>query len=396
MESDWYLECFPKTRPDQSKNTQAEFLTTCKGYRLATSVGGTLTGRGGNVLIIDDPHKADEAQSDTKREATIAWFTNTAISRLDNKKEDTIILIQQRLHEDDLAGRMIESGGWTHLNLPAIAEEYEQIPIGSGIFHYRKPGEVLQLDREPIEVLDQIKASMGSYNFAAQYQQRPAPSGGGIVKWDWFREYESIPDMVPGDMIVQSWDPACKAGEMNDWSVCTTWLCHGNHMYLLDVFRKRLEFPELYHSVIAQASKWHAHLVIVENMNAGIALIQQLRAETKLNLRWITPKGDKATRMVGESMAIEGGRVLVPREASWLADFRHEVVHFPNGKHDDQVDSMSQFLLWARLRGPLREAHLFPQGYDGNNEGGGSCRVTLVSAEPPSLTIDDIFTRSPW
>jgi predicted phage terminase large subunit-like protein len=387
MESDWYRYCFPLTRPGPAKNTQAEFQTTQKGYRLATSVGGTLTGRGGNLLIIDDPHKADEAQSDAKRQATIEWFTNTAISRLDNKKEDVIILIQQRHHEDDLAGRMIESEGWTHLNLPAIAEENEQVPIGDGRFHYRKAGDILQPEREPSEVLDSIKSSMGSYNFAAQYQQRPAPAGGGIVKWEWFLEYDRIPDMVAGDMIVESWDTACKAAETNDWSVCTTWLCHGGRMYLLDVFRKRLEFPELYHSVKALAAKWRANLVIIENMNAGTSLIQQLQRENRLNLRWTTPKGDKATRMLGESTAIEGGRVLIPRQAHWLADFRHEVVHFPNGKHDDQVDSLSQFLYWARMRGPSRKAHLVHRGGSGNNGKGG---VTLLGSSP-QLTVDDLF-----
>jgi predicted phage terminase large subunit-like protein len=392
MESDWYRNSFPKTRPDPSRNTQAEFLTTCKGFRLATSVGGTLTGRGGNLLILDDPHKADEAQSDSKREATIAWFTNTAISRLDNKKEDAIILIQQRLHEDDLAGRLLDAGGWVHLNLPAIAEDNEEIPIGDGRHHYRKAGEALQPEREPLEVLEAIKATMGSYNFAAQYQQRPAPAGGGIVKWEWFNEYDHLPDTVSGDLIVQSWDPACKAGAMNDWSVCTTWLCHAGRMYLLDVFRKRLEFPELYYSVKSLAAKWRADLVIIENANAGTALIQQLQRETRLNFRWIAPKGEKVTRMRTENIPIEAGRVLIPREAPWLADFRHEIVHFPNGKYDDQVDSLSQFLLWARVRDPAREAQVVPKIWDHPGAAGGST-VTLITS-PPDLTVDDLFTMT--
>lgn len=390
MESDWYRQCFPYTRPNPVKNTQAEIQTTHKGYRLATSVGGSLTGRGGNLLIIDDPHKADEAQSDTRREAVIDWFLNTVISRLDNKKDDVIILIMQRLHEFDLAGHQLDASGWTHLNLPAIAEITRDIEVGNGRLYSWKAGDALQPKREPIEVLESLRASMGSYVFAAQYLQRPAPAGGGMIKWEWFRRYKSTPDRVMGDLVVQSWDTANKAGEDNDWSVCTTWLCRDRTMYLLDVFRRRLEFPALYHIVRKLAASWQAGLVIIENANAGTALIQQLQRDTSLILRWHTPKLDKATRMLAESPALEQGRVLIPGDAPWLDDFHREVVQFPKGRYDDQVDSLSQFLFWARTRGPSDMRYL-----PFSNRRGSGSTVTLVESRP-SLTINDIFNLPVW
>jgi hypothetical protein len=137
MASPWYRDAFLRTRLHPEKNSIGEFMTTRQGYRLSTSVGGTLTGRGGNLVIIDDPHKADEANSDIRREATKEWFRSTLVSRLDNKKEDRIIVIQQRLHEDDLAGTLLESGDWVHLNLRAIAEEDESILIGKNKYYNR-------------------------------------------------------------------------------------------------------------------------------------------------------------------------------------------------------------------------------------------------------------------
>ena len=353
MESDWYRRCFPQADLNPNKNTQHEFMTRKLGYRLATSVGGTLTGRGGNIIIVDDPHKSDEVESDVKRERVINWFRNTLVSRLNDKKKDVIIVIQQRLHEEDLAGYLLEKDGWTHLNLPAIAEEAESILVGEEKYHHRKEGDALHPDKEPIEALMQMKEDTGTYAFAAQYQQRPAPLGGGMVKWEWFKTYDKGElYQKPGELIVQSWDTASKAGEMNDWSVCTTWLVKQNRYYLLHILRERLEFPALKNAVIANAERWSADLILVEAMNAGIPLIQELKIHTDFNIYPVQPKDDKPTRMMAESPAIEAGKVYVPKEADWLATFQREVVLFPMTKFDDQIDSLSQFLRWVRRREP--------------------------------------------
>ena len=195
-------------------------------------MGGTLTGRGGNIVIIDDPIKPEDAISDVKRSAVNEWFDRTLYSRLDNKRDDVIILIMQRLHIEDLAGYVLQKEPWVHLNLPAIAEVEQRITIGPDEnLHPPTRREVLHPAREPKEVLDRLRVSLGGFNFSAQYQQCPVPLEGEIIKWEWFRIYDELHRRVnPSDRIVQSWDTASKAEEINDFSVCTTWLMSGQRL----------------------------------------------------------------------------------------------------------------------------------------------------------------------
>src|SRR5262249_51057292 len=150
-------------------------------------------------------------------------------SRLDDKRQGVIIMVMQRLHQEGLAGHITGQEQWVHLNLPAIAECNEQIALGPNQTHYRRAGEFLHPEREPREVLHRTKIVLGSSNFSAQYQQNPLPVDGDIVHWSWFETYNALPSVQPGDDIVQSWDTAYKAGEWNDYSVCTTWHIRGNH-----------------------------------------------------------------------------------------------------------------------------------------------------------------------
>ena len=184
MSSVWYRNLF-RTRLSPEKQAVGEFETTGKGFRLALSVGGSLTGRGGQMIIIDDPLKPEEALSDSQRRRANDWFDNTVYSRLDNKKTGCIIIIMQRLHEDDLVGHVIGKEPWDVLRLPAIAEQDEQHliqgPRGACPVT-RRVDEVLHAAREPRAVLDTIRANLGEYSFAGQYQQAPAPLGGGMIR----------------------------------------------------------------------------------------------------------------------------------------------------------------------------------------------------------------------
>ena len=186
MRSPLYRRLFPGTRISAAKDTELEVMTTARGFRYATSVGGTLTGRGGNLLILDDPLNAQDAHSERARESLKQWYANTLLSRLDNKADDAIIVVTQRLHVDDLVGHLLEEGGWTELSLPAIAEVEQVVPLGPDRYHYRKVGELLHPEREPAWALENLKRTMGSIDFAAQYQQQPVPPGGNLIKWDWF------------------------------------------------------------------------------------------------------------------------------------------------------------------------------------------------------------------
>src|SRR6188474_1520130 len=143
------------TDPSTVKDTETEVMTTARGSRLATSVGGTLTGRGGNLLIIDDPLKPQDAHSQSARDSLKQWYSNTLLSRLDHKTDGAIIVVMQRLHPDDLVAHLLEQDGWTHLNLPAIAEEDALIPLGANRYHRRSTGDLLHPDRESQSALDE-------------------------------------------------------------------------------------------------------------------------------------------------------------------------------------------------------------------------------------------------
>ena len=352
MSSQWYRTAFPGAVLSRERNAELDFMTTRRGYRLSTSVGGSLTGRGGNVVIVDDPMKPDEAMSDTRRASACEWFDNTVYSRLDDKQTDVIIIIMQRLHLEDLVGHVLATGEpWVHLSLPAIAEFDQAISIGQGRTYYRPVGELLHPEREPLHILEEMKRSIGSFHFAAQYQQSPVPIEGELMRWEWFQRYETAPARVHHNQVVQSWDTASKAGELNDYSVCTTWLIQNQTFYLLDVFRDRLLYPSLRRAVIDQARRYRPAAVLIEDKASGMALAQDFRPGDLGGAGMpipIEPEADKITRAAAQSIAIESGQVFIPAKADWLEDLRTELVQFPYGKFDDQIDSMSQFLRWAR------------------------------------------------
>jgi predicted phage terminase large subunit-like protein len=352
VESDWYRRIFPYTRISREKNTELDFVTTRQGFRYSTSVGGTLTGRGGDIVIIDDPLKAEDALSNAKRSAANDWYERTLYSRLDDKREGVIIVVMQRVHVEDLAGHLLSKEKWVHLNLPAIAEVEQKIEVGPRKFYTRRVGEVLHEAREPREVLDQTKIVLGNFNFSSQYQQCPIPAEGEIVKWEWFERYDELPPRAPGDTIVQSWDTASKAEELSDYSVCSTWQIKNSDYYLIEIVRQKLAYPELRRLVVEQARRFQTNSIIIEDKGSGISLIQDLRGADEGVPYPIafTPEADKVTRMSTQSAKIEARHVFLPRRAEWLEDLRTELLQFPHGRHDDQIDSISQFLNWIDQR----------------------------------------------
>jgi predicted phage terminase large subunit-like protein len=347
MTSPVYHMLFPGTQ--LSAMRKPEFITSHGGVRFATSVGGSLTGRGADLFIIDYPLKPDEALSDVQRQAANDWFDHTLFSRLNDKLNGCIIVIMQRLHENDFVGHLIEQGGWRHVSFPAIAEQDEvhevETPFGKKTF-LRKEGEALHPEREPIEFLENLRVQIGEYNFAGQYQQSPAPLGGGLVKRDWLQTYTDMPDRF--SLILQSWDCANKATELSDYSVCTTWGLHAKKLYLLDVYRKRLEYPELKRAVREQAERHNSCHIIIEDKASGTQLIQDLKRENLRGLKAYAPKFDKVVRLHTASDLIENGTVYLPDSAPWLTGYIHELTMFPNGKYDDQVDSTSQAIDWYK------------------------------------------------
>lgn len=343
-----YQAIFPRTRISAVKDTEAEFMTGARGYRLATSVGGTLTGRGGDLIILDDPLKPQDAQSESARESLKHWYSHTLLSRLDNKSEGAIIIVMQRLHPDDLVGHVLEQRGWTHLNLPAIAEDTSLIALSADRSHRRMIGDLLHPERENQVALDELKAAMGSMEFAAQYQQAPVPVGGNLIRWQWFKFYQSKPTPRPGDKLIVSWDTAQSSQQLADYSACVVLLVRKETVYVLDVLRARLEYPELKRAVLETHNRWRrtgcsSYALLIERKGSGLSLIQDL-ARQNIHAIGIHPEGDKIMRMAAQTSPIEAGAVHLPMSASWLDDFKKEILSFPKSRHDDQVDALSQAL----------------------------------------------------
>ncbi|MDR2760288.1 MAG: phage terminase large subunit [Rickettsiales bacterium] len=354
MESDFFKEVFSDCILSAKQNEKYKFATTKNGFRFAASVGGTLTGEGGDILIVDDPHNPQQALSKVYREKVLQWFSNTFSSRLNDKKTGAIIIVMQRLHSGDLSGYLLNKGGWTHLNLQAINEEEKILSVGNFI----KPlgrGELLFSEREGREELEKIKIDMGIYNFNAQYQQKPMVAENGMIRREWLKKYDGN---INFDNIYLSFDTAVKAGDNNDYTVCTVWGDFDNKYYLVDVMRKRLEYPELKKETMRLVESYNPAAALIEDRASGQSLAQDLKRESSANIIPIKVNRDKITRFASVTPFFESGKIFIRENSEWLYDYEYELLTFPASEHDDQVDSTSQFLNWARERGVGRRINI--------------------------------------
>jgi predicted phage terminase large subunit-like protein len=326
-----------------------EWALTNGSEYLACGILASITGARAHFIFIDDPTRGrEQADSPTMRDKTWAAYQDDLLTRL--IPGGSVALVSTRWHEDDLAGRILpknyegESGLiecrdgklWEVLCLPACCERDDD-PLG------RKPGEYLWP-----EWFDQGHWAIfraQSRAWASLFQQRPRPDEGGIFQAAWFKRYGTAP--VEG-IVVQSWDTANKQKQDNAPSVCTTWLITRSAYYLLHVYRQRLEYPALKRAVISQALRYNPSAILIEDKASGQSLIQDLRDEQTLPIIAIEPDGDKLTRARRCSGVVEAGLVHVPSEAAWLPEFEGEVFAFPLSTFADQIDSLTQFLNWAR------------------------------------------------
>ena len=309
---------------------------------IAAGVGGGITGEGADLLIIDDPIKnQEEANSDTIRDSIWQWYITTALTRL--QPDSSKIIIMTRWHTDDLVGRLLrvahndpKADQWEILHFPSI-----------------KNGLALWPDKFPLEYLEKVRAGQiddpdfqgaGSRAFESLYQGNPTAAEGNIFKREWWKYYKERPVFK---RIIHSWDTAFKSKTENDYSVCTAWGIAENGYYLLDCWRQKVEFPELKRTVISLHTRDHANAVLVEDKASGQSLIQELRRNTVLPIIAIGDKehpleGDKVARANFITPTIEVGKVYLPESATWLHNFLEELSAFPNGEHDDIVDSVTQ------------------------------------------------------
>ena len=340
-----YRATFPAMRLD--RDTDREIVTTKRGKRIATSIDGTLTGLGGNLIVIDDPLKLGDAMSEAVRARVIEWYRSTLLSRGDDKTAARIVLVMQRVHQDDLAGYLQEQGGFEVLNLPAIAQRNETYELGDGRLYTRQKGELLHPEHEPAHVLAELKREMGPIAFSAQYQQSPIPPGGTIIKRKWLTPYDNV-GREPDDSIIMSWDIALSEAETGDYSACVVLLRRNEVFYILEVVRGRFPFNALKRKVMEVKQRYGSSTLLIEDSPISRGLIQSLD-EQSINVTKYKPDTDKRARVIAQSDLFAGGSVRFPRRAGWLEEFTAELLAFP-GRHDDQVDALTQGLAWGRDR----------------------------------------------
>jgi predicted phage terminase large subunit-like protein len=363
MQSRFYQALFP-TRLSEERQAVEEFKTTAGGARRAVSWGGAILGRGADFIVIDDPIKPEDANSEARRNAVNEAFHTSIAPRL-NKESAAIILIMQRLHANDLSAFVQKSEHWEVLAVPALAERDEVYKIRTpyGGRTVRRPeGQALQPKRFSASFLKGKREGQGARTFDAQYQQKPHGAESAIIQREWLAWYDDNTKPSEFNTILQSWDTATKPAEGNSYNVCTTWGIRENRFYLLDVLRERLGFRELKLKAISLANIHKPTTIVIEEQSSGSPLMSELEAKG-FPVQPIPPgSASKAERLYARSNIFENGRVLLPRKASWLDVYVDEITTFPDSDFSDQVDSTTQALSWdtssSRFTNALRTIEL--------------------------------------
>lgn len=343
LKSEWYRKLFPQTRIAPGGDRQDEIITTMHGRCLSISVGGRVTGSGADFLILDDIMKADEANSEAVRAAMKNWIDSAATQRLNPLGIGAIISIQQRLHEDDLPAYLRDKG-YACLCLPAIAQRDIVIDIAPGRTYLFRRNEVLCPELVSREQLEQKRLESGRQVFSAQYLQEPVALEGNLIQLEHFRRFECEILRHQFEKVFISWDSATSSSPTADWSVGTVWGHLAGRLFLVEIYRQRVEYFELKRAVIAMQRKWRADRVLMEDANAGTGLIQEFRKSGPFPLIRCRPTIGKELRLIAQTGQIEEGRVYLPAELDGLDGMLGELRAFPHGRHDDIVDSLSQML----------------------------------------------------
>jgi predicted phage terminase large subunit-like protein len=363
IESEWYQQTFrPHWKMAEDQNAKGHYCNTAGGSRIAIGVGSKLTGDRADWLIVDDPHDADEINSDTIRVGVTDWWDSTAYSRVNDMRKSIRTAIMQRLHEEDYSGHVLAHGGWHHL---CIQQEYDPEAGWKNQKGYNatpiqcdprtEPGQLMFPERMPAHIVAGEKRRLGSAGYAGQYQQLPAPADGLKFKKAWFLYYELIAGInsdpttailhtANGDLTVSlsaltrfaTVDTAFSTKESADYTVIAEWGVLPTHqILLLSLERGHWEDPEVERRIRATIDRV-GYACVEEKMN-GASIIQRLRQDGK---RVVALKADtdKGTRATLAAIDFENGRVFLPKGAPWLGEYEHELLTFPAGTHDDQVD----------------------------------------------------------
>jgi predicted phage terminase large subunit-like protein len=343
--------CGRGVRFSKDQNLKTQYENTKRGVMFSTSIFGSATGKGCDELIVDDPMNARKAFSDPERETTNRNFDATFRSRLNDPATGAIIVIMQRLHDEDLTGHLLnrEPNVWTHLKLPAEFE-HEQTWISpvSGDSITRQAGQLLWEERFSRRVLDDLKTALGSWAYAGQYQQDPAPRAGGIIQRDWLKYYGELPAATGSFRWLQSWDCSFKDTSESDYVVGQVWLRVDAAYYLVDQVRERMDFVRTRQAIQQMTARYpQATAKLIENKANGPAVIASLRSEIDGIIPY-DPVDPKIGRLNSVSPLFEAKNIWLPEpsRAPWVGDFVEELTRFPKAAHDDQVDACTQALMY--------------------------------------------------
>jgi predicted phage terminase large subunit-like protein len=351
IQSPWYGRVFPQTR--FTRITANEVSTDQGGGRYATSVAGTLTGRGADLIIVDDPIKPDDALSDTLRNDLNVWYSTTLYSRLDDKAHSGLIVVMQRLHLNDLTGYLEDGGGYHKLAFAAVALQDEVIELGGGRQHVRRKGDLLHPARENQQVIDGVKRAMGSQMFAAQYQQAPQATEGDLLRREWLRRTTQMPNLRNGYLVL-SIDTAFSEAATADYSAMTLIHACEGRFCVLNAVRGKWSYEDLKQRVLNIYNQHRDALeIVVERQGVGISLLTYL-ASQHIRVWHYQPKHSKSVRALLAVPTFEGGGFEVldlPGRNSWVEPLIEELVAFPEGRYKDWVDSVVQVILMRRYHG---------------------------------------------
>jgi predicted phage terminase large subunit-like protein len=385
MQSPWYQQnwssCF-QFAGDQNQKHRME--NDQGGHRIAIGTGGSATGEGGDRLVIDDPHNLVDVESPVTRRATLDWFDTVWSTRRNDPERSARVIILQRSHCDDLAGHVLEQGGWEYLSLPTEYEgDRRRTSIGWSDPRTTE-GELLWPERFGAAAVREAKRTLGSFAFSAQYQQRPVPAAGGIWKRDWFRFYRRADLPAHFAMVVSSWDLSFKDARTSDYVAGQLWGRQGADFYLLDQVHAKLDFPATLDAIRRLNARRAPDATLVEDKANGPAVIATLRREIP-GILAIDPQGGKESRAAAVAPTIEAGNVYLPlaEEQPWIDDTLAEFCQFPSAKHDDRVDAASQALLWLLRRRPAMDPALGTLFTRANQALSGNRRWRFGSADDP-------------
>lgn len=385
--SEWYASYFAgvKLAPDQNEKTR--FQNTSQGSRIAFGMTGGVMGDGGDTILIDDPHDRAGANSEAERETALTTFDEGILSRLNDPATGAIVIIMQRLHQNDLSGHVLKQRGWDHLMLPMRYEKARAKPTSIGFSDPRTvEGELLWPARFPLETVEALERGLGDYGAAGQLQQRPSPAGGGVLQTKYFQLWPAKSELPDLFFVLQSYDTAFTDKTSNDPTACTVWGI-GEHpstladplkagkrfAILLDCWTEHMRYPQLRKKV---SDDWQAKYgggkdttrhpsrrvdaILIEEKGSGQSLIQDLRQANIPALKYNPGKADKTARasLTAPFLELELFYLIESKKdqglpVTWARPFVDQCQQFPNGEHDDMVDTFTQATIYLRDAGLL-------------------------------------------